>query len=311
MWAGRWLSADPAGTVDGINIYQMVNNNPIVLSDDSGLFSFKWWGISPEKRANLSYQRMAEGELWSGFSDYASFLQRAKQNLKDIKSANKILSPEAAGFINRFQRIDFNLVHFSNADLSKGVFYSRVELEKKKIIFNELNSTPVDISQLKTDDFSFFSLEVVGAKGKLTSALGGNKYEIPLRETVNYKYMNYAHVAINDTLLFDVRHKKTGLERQLALLKNKSDINFLNRKKIAKAANQTVFDIKDLKEGLAYRIVNSAKNLYAEGQKKRLSARTPQEFDLVLSVMYRPQVLVPKKFVSKHVQRTMTQNAGA
>lgn len=131
-WAGRWLSADPAGTVDGINIYQMVNNNPIVLSDDSGLFSFKWWGISPAKRANLSYQRMAEGELWSGFSDYASFLQQAKQNLKDIKSANKVLSPEAADFINRFQRIDFNLVHFSNADLSKGVFYSRVELGKKK-----------------------------------------------------------------------------------------------------------------------------------------------------------------------------------
>ncbi|WP_143468246.1 hypothetical protein [Kosakonia pseudosacchari] len=105
--------------------------------------------------------------------------------------------------------------------------------------------------------------------------------------------------------------KKTGLERQLALLKNKSDINFLNREIIAKAANQTVFDIKDLKESLAYRIVNSTKNLSAEGQKKIFSARTPQEFDLVLSVMYRAQVLVPKKFVSKLVQRTMTQNAAA
>lgn len=88
------------------------------------------------------------------------------------------------------------------------VFLFKSRIGKEKIIFNELNTTPVDISQLKTDDFPFFSLEVVGAKGKLTSVLGGNKYEIPLCETVNYKYMNYAHVAINDTLLFDVRQKK-------------------------------------------------------------------------------------------------------
>lgn len=36
-WAGRWLSADPAGTVDGLNLYAMVLNNPVTLSDPSGL----------------------------------------------------------------------------------------------------------------------------------------------------------------------------------------------------------------------------------------------------------------------------------
>lgn len=36
-WAGRWLSADPAGTVDGLNLYRMVRNNPITLSDPDGL----------------------------------------------------------------------------------------------------------------------------------------------------------------------------------------------------------------------------------------------------------------------------------
>ncbi len=28
-WAGRWLSADPAGTVDGLNLFRMVRNNPV------------------------------------------------------------------------------------------------------------------------------------------------------------------------------------------------------------------------------------------------------------------------------------------
>ncbi|TCT27460.1 RHS repeat-associated protein, partial [Providencia alcalifaciens] len=34
---GRWLSSDPAGTVDGMNLFRMVRNNPILLKDDNGL----------------------------------------------------------------------------------------------------------------------------------------------------------------------------------------------------------------------------------------------------------------------------------
>lgn len=33
---GRWLSADPAGTVDGLNLYRMVRNNPVTLHDPDG-----------------------------------------------------------------------------------------------------------------------------------------------------------------------------------------------------------------------------------------------------------------------------------
>lgn len=35
-WVGRWLSADPAGTVDGLNLYRMVRNNPVTLHDPDG-----------------------------------------------------------------------------------------------------------------------------------------------------------------------------------------------------------------------------------------------------------------------------------
>nr|WP_240042849.1 RHS repeat-associated core domain-containing protein [Photorhabdus luminescens] len=35
-WVGRWLSADPAGTVDGLNLYRMVRNNPVTLLDPDG-----------------------------------------------------------------------------------------------------------------------------------------------------------------------------------------------------------------------------------------------------------------------------------
>lgn len=40
-WAGRWLSSDPAGTVDGMNLFRMVRNNPVSMKDDDGLIGRK------------------------------------------------------------------------------------------------------------------------------------------------------------------------------------------------------------------------------------------------------------------------------
>ncbi|MGF6138544.1 RHS repeat protein [Pseudomonas laurylsulfatiphila] len=35
-WAGRWLSSDPMKTVDGLNLYRMVRNNPLTYEDIDG-----------------------------------------------------------------------------------------------------------------------------------------------------------------------------------------------------------------------------------------------------------------------------------
>ncbi|WP_157655359.1 RHS repeat-associated core domain-containing protein [Burkholderia ubonensis] len=35
-WLGRWLNPDPAGTVDGLNLFRMVRNNPITIGDLDG-----------------------------------------------------------------------------------------------------------------------------------------------------------------------------------------------------------------------------------------------------------------------------------
>ena len=36
-WLGRWLSPDPAGTIDGPNLYAFVRGNPITLMDIGGM----------------------------------------------------------------------------------------------------------------------------------------------------------------------------------------------------------------------------------------------------------------------------------
>ncbi|WP_248916972.1 RHS repeat-associated core domain-containing protein, partial [Pseudomonas moorei] len=36
-WLGRWINPDPAGSVDGLNLYRMVRNNPVIYVDNDGL----------------------------------------------------------------------------------------------------------------------------------------------------------------------------------------------------------------------------------------------------------------------------------
>src|SRR5690606_23442517 len=36
-WLGRWIATDPAGFVDGLNVYQYVRGNPVAHSDVLGL----------------------------------------------------------------------------------------------------------------------------------------------------------------------------------------------------------------------------------------------------------------------------------
>ena len=38
-WMGRWLNPDPAGTVDGLNLYRFTRNNPLILFDATGFKS--------------------------------------------------------------------------------------------------------------------------------------------------------------------------------------------------------------------------------------------------------------------------------
>ncbi|XTZ38639.1 RHS repeat-associated core domain-containing protein [Salmonella enterica] len=70
-WAGRWLSADPSGTTDGLNLYRMVRNNPIRFKDEDGL-------IPGEAEIISQLQQMRIG----------------KDNPKDILDAIKRINPK-------------------------------------------------------------------------------------------------------------------------------------------------------------------------------------------------------------------------
>ena len=67
-WLMRWLNADPAGTVDGVNLFRMCRNNPASLNDRDGL--------APIDVSNLrglkGYQEGARGKSIKYLSDLTS-----------------------------------------------------------------------------------------------------------------------------------------------------------------------------------------------------------------------------------------------
>lgn len=56
-WLGRWTSCDPAGLVDGTNLYAYVRDNPVRFVDATG------HGSTGGDLGNVSYERAAQGYL--------------------------------------------------------------------------------------------------------------------------------------------------------------------------------------------------------------------------------------------------------
>jgi len=63
-WMGRWLSADPAGTVDGLNLYGFVGGNPMTMVDPNGKSPYSIH--SKLRRGTKSYASFNQGEKQMG-----------------------------------------------------------------------------------------------------------------------------------------------------------------------------------------------------------------------------------------------------
>ena len=81
-WSGRWLSADPAGTVDGLNLFRMCRNNSISYYDNLGLM------LSSHNELDKRYKTTRENEL----SEIAKAFREAKTYNEKISVSNKAIS---------------------------------------------------------------------------------------------------------------------------------------------------------------------------------------------------------------------------
>ncbi|WP_273826931.1 RHS repeat-associated core domain-containing protein [Providencia rettgeri] len=314
-WAGRWLSADPAGTADGLNFYRMSRNNPINYIDPDGLFPFHllnplhWVSAISRRReerkaaenADYSYIFMANGRYWNNrFHDKASFDRVTRTNIEYLRKVTSPLNEMESSFVERFTKLNFTLLHASKTDFrvnSEVTFKSRVKLRSTDIIdYAHDHTSYSDEMNLQTKEFAFFSLGIEGAEGKNISRFGDKLYSTPLNSVENERYIPYSHVSINDTLRYSTRQFSARLGR----LFGRDDGNLLKEEVIAGEASETVYAYSNFKEAIALRMLNSARLISQGGYNRIINTQSNQEFDTLMSLLFRPQLLVPRELKSKN-----------
>lgn len=94
-WLGRWLSPDPAGDVDGLNLYAFVGGNPVSHTDIGG------FGKQQAKKGSKTSK--------SGSKAKKAKLSTPKKKTKTTKTASKVTKPRRSkGSSGRLKRSSFN-----------------------------------------------------------------------------------------------------------------------------------------------------------------------------------------------------------
>ncbi|MFX0076712.1 MAG: RHS repeat domain-containing protein, partial [Candidatus Hermodarchaeota archaeon] len=119
-WMGRWVSCDPAGFLDGINLYEYTNNNPINFQDKVGTESEEWEyeiphaGLTGEETVEerVEYLKKSGGievdltkeHQWHWNEADASWEFRGSYTLTDeITSKPQSISEDETDFINNIE----------------------------------------------------------------------------------------------------------------------------------------------------------------------------------------------------------------
>lgn len=107
-WLGRWASCDPAGAVDGLNLYRYVRGNPVTLHDPTGCWGAggHYWatyftslltGFEPEEAFRYAFLAWMPDQI----SELdAIFVQMV--NVKDMIRRQHVLYKPSAGEILNF-----------------------------------------------------------------------------------------------------------------------------------------------------------------------------------------------------------------
>jgi RHS repeat-associated protein len=85
-WLMRWLNGDPAGTVDGVNLFRMVQNNPVTFRDKQGL--------SPTPGSSIATTATMLDYLHEARKYYTENMQHPKIHVFDTKFLPHLIENE-------------------------------------------------------------------------------------------------------------------------------------------------------------------------------------------------------------------------
>lgn len=158
--AGRWLSADPGGLVDGMNLFHMCRNNPVRYSDNNGLDSID----------NVAHF------IWIGGSDIS---RETSGNIIDFKRKNPDFKVNL--WTDNLKKIENNIV---SQGLSLSGFKKNVAIRSISTLYendSEIIGSSLTMSRMSVLK-SAVSREVNGSYNNLAAASDLLRYAILAQE---------------------------------------------------------------------------------------------------------------------------------
>jgi len=101
-WCQRWLSADPSGTSDGLNLYAMVHGNPVGHVDIAGLVDDHTLRASPQQLRDASTSAFARDFISRGIGGLVQMSTVAALNALPATQASNDSLAVTAGAIEGF-----------------------------------------------------------------------------------------------------------------------------------------------------------------------------------------------------------------
>jgi RHS repeat-associated protein len=290
-WLGRWINADPAGTVDGLNLFRFVQNNPVTFLDSDGQ-------ITEEAIAAFNHA-LTRGEAWKELgatsNPFMAFQKLSKYNITrletkleehiDLENADKF-------FLGPFNAKPFHIVHFSNQDLRQEdnvvELFSRKQLLNRGLAFSTENTHVDDLEVVATDDFVFFSLEASQKPAKRSSRFGDKRYRTPLSALQDSGQLETSMLQTLDILQPGMRPKEAP---PWVVDKFDYKVDFAMRDGADENAQRlrAMFVGEDMIRGMGINVMIDVLT-YAETPADTLRDIPAEK---LINSLYRPQVLVP------------------
>ncbi|WP_053147425.1 RHS repeat domain-containing protein [Pseudomonas sp. Pf153] len=160
-WLQRWMSPDPAGEVDGLNVYRMVLNNPLTFFDEQGEGALSDTSLTSAIGIYATYKdRYSDTDRQLPFTMMADITGNAL-NFKNSKAPPSMLE--------KAKEKRFTLRHYTSGEGGKAPafetiapFFSLIYQEIKKLGGKGGNTAEKDWTKAGNIAFTFFLLAVDG-----------------------------------------------------------------------------------------------------------------------------------------------------
>jgi len=257
---------------------------------------------------NVQNRMLATGKLWQDTPHNTKVSDLSRQNLNNLSTRlqgptlSKPLAPYERAFLKKMLDSPLHITHATNAldkirnsETGAISLSSRQKLIRDGVSFPVENTSAKDISDFANDDNVFFALESGETLQKPNSRFGKSVLRFDF-DAPNVQ--QHATLHLFDLLagLPPLRYRFDTLEK-LPPNDRKAEIYQLERHEQTSLfdAQNTVFQAKDMKRGLALAILERCRAMSPEVSQQLLEN---EDVNALINGLFRPQVLVPRVFVS-------------